>query len=144
MHRILVPGVLVRFQAGLQKKKMKHIDEALKKIFLLRLQVTKEQRPDIERSLYDIEQSLFKHYDEVQPLQNLNPYINPDFLALMKSRREKLRLSLRSAGRGANVNYTTIQRMEQGFKIEEESIRKLDAYYTDQEKVFYEGTPIPL
>lgn len=144
VHRILIPVVLVRFQTGLQTEKMKHIDSALNKIFTLRLQMVKEKRNDIEKALSDIEMILFRHYDEIEPLNNLNPYTNPDFLAMMKERREKLRLSFRQAGKGAGVTHTSILRMEQGFKIEEEAIKKLDVYYTDQEKAFYEGKKISL
>lgn len=106
--------------------------------------MTKEKRNDIERALYDIEMTLLKHYDEIEPLHNVNPYTNPDFLSMMKKRREKLNISLRDAGLGSGVSYVTISRMERGFKVAKNNIKKIDAYYTDQEKAFYEGQKISL
>jgi DNA-binding Xre family transcriptional regulator len=44
---------------------MKQLDEAIELLTRLRIQVTKEKRPDLEQKLHEIETLIFQSYDNI-------------------------------------------------------------------------------
>lgn len=101
---------------------MKELDEAIESITRLRIQVTKEKRPDLEQKLHEIETIIFKAYE------NIPGRITP---MNFKELRTKKGLTLRQVEEKTGISNSYLSQLENGkiIKPSFDTIEKLNKLY---------------
>lgn len=102
---------------------MKCLDKAIEALTQLRIQAVKEGKKELEQKLYEIEVLIFRAYD------NNNTVLVMPSLIDFKSRRQKLKLTLREVSEKTNVSISTISRIENGKGAEYTTVKALHEWY---------------
>lgn len=99
---------------------MKHLDDAIEKLTRLRILAVKMNLNDMERGLYEVEQTLFKAYDEVKPVRT-------DFKAMRKAKN----LTLRDVEARTGISNAYLCQLESGkiVKPSYHTVRTLNDLY---------------
>lgn len=106
---------------------MEYLDKAIEALTQLRIQFVKEKRNDLEQKLYEVEQLLFKAYDN-----SGKPFVMPSLFAF-KERRTKSKLTLREVETATGISNAYLSQLENG-KIKRPSfevVEKLHILYAN-------------